>query len=102
MSSTFEVRLTLSADGPNTMNFLDTYEGLDNIWYRFDVDNLGNVSLWANRDGFEHLARFFLKMARSGKEPGYHSHNPLEFGKDQYAEGRELTIGFANGPDDVV
>jgi len=32
MSSTIKVHLTLSADTPNSMNFLDTYAGLENIW----------------------------------------------------------------------
>jgi hypothetical protein len=96
-----EVRLRLSEDTPNSMNFEDTYAGLDNIWYKFDTDARGSVSLSANADGFEHLARFFLKMARGGKQNGYHSHHPLEFGKDQYAQGRELTIAFLENPEEA-
>jgi hypothetical protein len=79
MTDTIDVRLTLTKDTLDSMNFLDTYEGLDDIWYEFSADADGNVRLWANADGFEHLARYFLKMARSGKEQGYHAHHKLEF-----------------------
>ena len=95
MSETIEIRLTLMRDQPNSMDFRDTYAGLDDIWYKFAVDNGGNVSLWANSDGFEHLGRYFLKMARSGKHEGYHAHHRLEFG-DQGGTGPELTIGFTS------
>jgi len=70
---------------------------LGDIWYRIDVDVKGNVTLRANADGFEQLARFFLKMAGTGKNPGYHSHHSLEFGlKDQ---GPEVTVIFAERPE---
>jgi len=88
------VNLILTSDTPNSMNFLDTYEGLKDIWYKFSADVDGNVELWANSDGFEHLARYFLKMARSGKNSGYHAHHKLEFRSDH--EYPELTIGFCN------
>jgi hypothetical protein len=94
------VRLDLSADGPNSMDFRDTYAGLDDIWYRFSTDEHGNVELWANADGFEHLARYFLKMARGGKLIGYHAHHTLEFGGDNGPGTREVTIGLANPPTD--
>ena len=97
MSDTFDVRLTLTRDKPNSMNFQDTYDGLKDIWYKFDVDAAGNVTLWANSDGFEHLARYFLKMARTGKNPGYHAHHSLEFGGER-EPGPELTITFTNRP----
>jgi hypothetical protein len=97
MSEAIEVHLTLTRDKPNSMNFLDTYSGLENIWYRFETDASGNISLWANSDGFEHLARYFLKMARSGKNPSYHAHHHLEFG-DRDESRPELTIGFAERP----
>ena len=97
MNETFEVRLTLTRDKPNSMDFRDTYSGLEDIWYKVEVNATGNVTLWANGDGFEHLARYFLKMARSGKNPGYHAHHSLEFGED--ARGPELTIAFANRPE---
>ena len=97
MSDTIDVHLTLTRDKPNSMNFTDTYSGLEDIWYRFDVDSTGNITLWANSDGFEHLARYFLKMARAGKKPGYHAHHNLEFGKD--SQGPELTIAFAERPE---
>ncbi|HEY6970843.1 MAG TPA: hypothetical protein VJA94_16650 [Candidatus Angelobacter sp.] len=96
MSDTFEVHLTLTCDKPNSMDFTDTYAGLEDIWYKFDADADGSVTLLANADGFEHLARFFFKMARTGKYPGYHSHHDLEFGKPQSSP--ELVIGFANRP----
>ena len=95
-SDTFEVHLTLTCDQPNSMNFLDTHAGLEDIWYEFEVDPLGNVTLSANADGFEHLARFFLKMARTGKYPGYHSHQGLEFGSG--VSEPELTVAMANRP----
>src|SRR5215472_3325988 len=96
MSDMIDIRLSLTRDQPNSMDFRDTYAGLIDIWYKFEADAVGNVTLFANADGFEHLARFFLKMARSGKYHGYHSHHNLEFGKHQSEP--ELTIGFANRP----
>jgi hypothetical protein len=98
MNDTFEVHLKLTIDSPNCMNFLDTYDGLDNPWYRFTTDGVGNVTLLANPEGFEHLARFFLKMARTNKGPGYHSHHSLEFGKAGYPRHGELTIGIGEDP----
>lgn len=92
---TFDVHLTLTCDKPNSMDFRDTYAGLDDIWYKFEVEVNGSVTLLANADGFEHLARFFLKMARTGKYPGYHSHHSVEFGKET---GAELTVAFADRP----
>jgi len=97
VSDTIDVHLTLTRDNPNSMNFLDTYSGLQDIWYRFDAEAKGNVTLRANADGFEHLARFFLKMARTDKNPGYHSHHSLEFGMRDQKE--ELTVTFAERPE---
>src|SRR5215471_3753037 len=97
MTSTLIVHLTLTSDTPNSMNFLDTYEGLNDVWYKFSADADGNINLWANSDGFEHLARYFLKMARSGKNVGYHAHHKLEFASQQ--EYPELTIGFCSRPE---
>lgn len=94
MSDTIEVHLTLTRDTPTSMNFQDTYDGLPDAWYKFEVDASGSVTLWANADGFEHLARYFLKMARTGKRHGYHAHHSLESGK--LPEGPELTITFVN------
>ena len=71
------------------MNFVDTYAGLDHIWYKVEMDAKGNVDLKANADGFEHLARYFLKMARCQKNPGYHAHQGVEFGK---MKGPKFTI----------
>ena len=96
MKDTFDVQLTLTRDQPNSMTFQDTYFGLKDIWYKFDLDEKGNVTLFANSDGFEHLARYFLKMARTGKRDGYHAHHQLEFGKE--LGGPELTITFVSQP----
>ncbi|MFZ0477756.1 MAG: hypothetical protein WAL71_01310 [Terriglobales bacterium] len=97
MSDTIDVHLTLARDKPNSMNFEDTYFGLTDVWYKFEVDANGNVSLFANADGFEHLARYFLKMARTEKRHGYHAHHTLESGKLP-GESPELTITFVNEP----
>lgn len=96
MSQTIDVHLTLTRDEPNSMNFEDTHFGLKDVWYRFQADTNGNVSLFANSDGFEHLARYFLKMARGGKVHGYHAHHPLEFGA--LPQGPELTVTFVEQP----
>ena len=96
MSDTIEVHLTLTSDKPNSMNFEDTYSGLEDVWYKFVADGEGNVTLLANSDGFEHLARYFLKMARTGKRHGYHAHHSLEFGKEP--EARELIVTFYERP----
>jgi len=98
MSDTIDVHLTLTRDNPNSMNFEDTYSGLGDVWYKFELDEKGNVNLFANADGFEHLARYFLKMARTGKRHGYHAHHTLEFGKLP-GERPELTITFVNQPE---
>lgn len=95
MQDVIEVQLSLTRDTPNSMNFEDTYSGLEDIWYKFESDADGNVTLHANADGFEHLARYFLKMARTGKRHGYHAHHPLEFGKEP--QHPELTVVFAEG-----
>ena len=102
MSEAVVVHLDLAADGPNTMHFEDTYRGLDDIWYRFSTGPSGSVDLWATRDGFEHLGRYFLKMARTNKAHGYHAHHPLEFGLGPVTSGAELTIGIlASRPDEA-
>ena len=98
-----DVRLTLSADEPNSVTYADTLEGLDAIWYRFSATPDGSVQLWATPDGFEHLARLFLKLARGKKVPGYHAHDPLEYGTESnYGQGPELTIGVVESSADVV
>ena len=98
MEETFDVHLTLTKDSPNSMNFMDTYVGLDKAWYKFETDEEGNVSLYANAEGFEHLARYFLKMARTGKAPGYHGHHSLELGKGLTEPYPELTISIVETP----
>ncbi len=97
MDEMIDVHLKLTRDKPNSMNFEDTYSGLDRIWYKFESDAAGNITLCANPDGFEHLARYFLKMARSGKVLGYHAHHTLEFGESG-GSGPELTIMVADAP----
>jgi hypothetical protein len=97
-SGLIKVELELSADTPNSMHFGDTYAGLQNPWYRFEATPEGGVNLWANPDGFEHLARFFLKMARSGKVDGYHSHHTLESGQGPSMSDAELTITVVHEP----
>ncbi|MGH9513180.1 MAG: hypothetical protein ACRD2U_13695 [Terriglobales bacterium] len=96
MSDTFDVRLTLTRDSPNSMDFRDTYDGLKDAWYKVEVDSTGNVGLFATADGFEHLARYFLKMARTGKKHAYHAHHNLECGKPP--GGPEFTITFVDRP----
>ena len=97
MDDAVEVRLTLTRDTPNSMNFKDTYSGLDRVWYKFEAEPGGNVTLRANADGFEHLARYFFKMARSGKILGYHAHHTAEFGGDPGSQP-ELTIIVGEPP----
>jgi hypothetical protein len=38
MSDTIDVHLTLTRDKPNSMDFRDTYSGLEDIWYKIDAD----------------------------------------------------------------
>ena len=97
-SGIIKVELELTADTPNSMHFADTYEGLRNPWYRFEPTTDGGVNLWANPDGFEHLARYFLKLARSGKVGGYHAHHTLESGKGPSTGEAELTITVVDEP----
>ncbi|EKU96241.1 hypothetical protein Lepto7375DRAFT_0226 [Leptolyngbya sp. PCC 7375] len=92
MNRTFKVELELTDDGPNSINFEDTYEGLnDEEWYKFSVNEYDGILLQANQEGFEHLARYFLKLSRTGKSDTFHSHHALEFGQENYGEP-ELTI----------
>ena len=93
-----DVKLRLTADTPSSMEFKDVYAGLADPWYRFEGSADGGVSLWANPDGFEWLARLFLKLARSAKVDGYHSHHTLEFGRQPPMGEPELTIGVVHRP----
>jgi hypothetical protein len=74
------------------MTCADTCVGLERVWYRFAADPDGNVELWATADGFGHLARYFVKLARTGKVSGFHGHSPLESG--HYIV--QLTRGLSN------
>ena len=100
MNKTIQVNLTLTDDGPNTIDFTDTYEGLDAAWYKFESDQTGNINLWANQEGYEHLARYFLKLARTKKAMGFHCHHALD-GEEQN-EGPELTITLCDAPDGQI
>ncbi len=101
MAGQVTVSLSLSDDGPDTINMRDTYQGLVSPWYSFQAEANGSVTLWANQEGFEHLARYFLKLARTPKHDGFHSHHQLElrFGADGPTKGGpELTIGVTPAP----
>ena len=92
----FKVELVLDQDTPNSISFDDTYEGLnDKEWYKFTTDEFGGVLLEANQEGYEHLARYFLKLARTEKVEGFHSHHALEFGEENNGEP-ELTVMVVN------
>ena len=97
MDDTIEIHLTLTRDTPSSMTFKDTYQDLNRIWYKFETDGSGNIMLSANCDGFEHLARYFLKMARTGKRVGYHAHHTLEYG-ELPGLGPEVIIALADAP----
>jgi len=98
MAKKIRVELALDRDTPDSMTFADTFDGLDGVWYRFEADKKGNVELWATPDGFEHLARYFLKLARTGKVDGYHDHLTLEFSDAPPMKEPELTIGLVERP----
>jgi hypothetical protein len=96
MTDTAKVELEFAVDTPDSMTFAELYEGLGDIWYRFSADAAGNVELWANRQGFEYLGRFFLKLARTPKMSGYHDHSTLEFTRGPSTSQAELTIGIVD------
>ena len=98
MTDTVKVKLELAIDTPQSMTFADTMTGLSGVWYRFAADPAGNVQLWATPSGFEHLARYFLKLARTPKASGYHGHHTLEFGGGPPLGEPELTIGVVEHP----
>ena len=92
MSGKIKVELELTIDEPNSIDFNDTFEGLnDNEWYKFEVNEFGGIQLQANKEGFEQLARYFLKLARTDKNDQFHSHHSLEYGKENLGEP-ELTV----------
>jgi hypothetical protein len=80
------------------MTFADTLRGLEDPWYKVETDAEGGVVLWANEQGYEHLARVFLKFARGRKDPGYHSHHPREFGADTTPGQSEWTLALCQRP----
>ena len=98
MSDTVPVHLELAIDTPASMTFAEVYAGLDQIWYRVSADAAGNVELWATPDGFEYLGRYFLKLARTPKAAGYHSHLTLEYRGGPPMGEPELTIGVVDAP----
>ena len=98
MTKKIKVELELTDDGPSGISFEDTYEGLKNLeWYKFEVNDHGGITLWANQEGFEHLGRYFLKLARTKKDIGFHTHQALELGDDSNGQP-ELTITLSNKP----
>ena len=100
MSKKFKVELELTDDGPNSINFEDTYEGLnDEEWYKFSVNEQGGILLQANKEGFEHLARYFLKLSRTDKSDTFHSHHALEFGQENHGEPELTIVVTKNVPD---
>ena len=98
MTDVIKVELELAVDTPNSMTFHDVHAGLTQVWYRFSADDVGSVELWATPEGFEHLARYFLKLARTGKVAGYHDHLTLEFSEEPSMGDPELTIGVVDAP----
>ena len=99
MTNRIRVEFELEKDTPTSMSFAEVYAGLENIWYRFSADPAGNVELWATPNGFEFLARYFLKLARTPKVSGYHSHAALEFSEGPPMGEPELTIGVVEHPE---
>jgi hypothetical protein len=98
MDKKFEIKLTLNADTPNSIGLEDCAEGLKSAWYKITAERSGEVTVFANPDGFEYLARLFLKFARCPKAEGFHIHEGLEFGHKPPDEGPELTIGVSERP----
>jgi hypothetical protein len=95
----FRVELELTDDGPNSINFEDTYHDLnDEEWYRFSVNENGGILLEANSEGYEHLARYFLKLSRTEKSDGFHSHHSLELGQENYGEPELTIVVIKNSP----
>ena len=99
MPTEIDVRLRLTVDTPTTMQFGDIAAGLKDPWFRFEAEQDGSVSLWANAEGYEWLARYFLKLARSEKVDGYHGHHHLEMTNGPIMGGPELTIGICRRPE---
>jgi hypothetical protein len=95
MDKKFKIKLTLIADTPNSIGLEDCADGLKSPCYRITAHPSGEVTVFANPDGFEYLARLFLKFARCPKAEGFHIHEGLEFGHKPPDEGPELTIGVS-------
>ena len=96
-----KIELELSSDTPTSMTFGDTFAGLANPWYAFRGYEDGSVDLWATPEGFEHLARIFLKFARSSKRSGYHFHATLEQSDGPPMGGPELTVGVVDDAGEI-
>lgn len=94
-----EVQLELTDDGPTSMSFLDVNDGLEDPRYRFERTQDGGIHLAANREGFEWLGRYFLKLARTEKHPEYHDHLRLDSEVvDEAHQLPELIVGFQAQP----
>ena len=101
VAKTFRVELELSDDGPNKIDFMDTYGSSgESEWYKFEVDQDGSIYLNANKEGYEHLARYFLKLARTEKSEHFHTHHSLEFGQERN-DGPELIISISSEPAEI-
>ena len=93
-----KIDLTLLDDGANGIGYHDCAADLREPWYRAYGDPDGSVALNGNPEGFEFLARIFLKLARCPKDKGFHIHLPLAYADElEKWFGREepmLTIGI--------
>ena len=57
----------------------------------FSVNANVGILLQAHKEGYEHLTRYFLKLSRTEKNKGFHSHHALELGEESHSEP-ELSI----------
>ena len=98
MEKELKVELVLQGDTPNSIGLRECATGLTLPWYRIAGESDGGATVFATPDGFEYLARLFLKLARCPKVKGYHLHTGLEFGREPADGGPELTIGVWDEP----
>jgi hypothetical protein len=95
MHSRIGIHLELVNDGPNAMSYQDCTRGLEEPWYSATGEQDGSVTLNANPEGFEFLARVFLKLARTPQPPGFHVHIPLVYQDYLHSDRKpELTLGI--------
>lgn len=95
MRKKIKIDLTLLDDGANGISYDDCASDLQEPWYRAYGDPDGSVALNGNPEGFEFLARVFLKLARCAKDKGFHIHLPLDYEEGLFsAERPEFTIAI--------